>query len=109
MGTTAATQRRHNNGFLLSRAELVAQMYDHSEAFKRTPPNLIRAGLLDVALLQRAELHVPEALLHHPVVEVSFCSMTYNSFLNRSEAIFAVRHDGEFLGHYFANAFKTLV
>ena len=55
------------------------------------------------------QLTVPETLLDCSVVGVKFAAMTYNNVQHRNEPVFAVTDvSGQFQGHYFASAFKSL-
>ena len=62
-----------------------------------------------VQLLMDGQLTVPETLLDCSVVGVKFAAMTYNNVQHRNEPVFAVTDvSGQFQGHYFASAFKSL-
>lgn len=42
-------------------------------------------------------------------VAVRFAHFQFNRWQNRQDAVFEVRQRSEFVGHYFASAFKSLI
>lgn len=94
--------------FNLSRSELSAAMHNHPDAGRVELASLFKTGELDVDLIERAQLYVSEALKRSPVVSVEVAAFSMNMICGRKEAVFCVRSDGVFHGHYFASAFKKL-
>lgn len=99
--------RASGQGFELN--ELAKRMHDHSHIKRLEHAALFRTGELDIDLLMAAKLTVPESIQSSPVVSVTAASMVFNGVTNRMVPVFAVRdEEGQFQGHYFATAFKTL-
>lgn len=94
--------------FNLSRSELAAAMHNHADAGRIELASLFKTGELDVDLIERAQLYVSDALKRSPVVSVEVAAFSMNTYSGRKEAVFGVRSDGVFHGHYFASAFKKL-
>lgn len=94
--------------FQLSRTQLSVAMHNHVDAGRIELASLFRTGELDVDLIERAQLYVSDALKRSPVVSVEVAAFSMNIHSGRKEAVFGVRSDGVFHGHYFASAFKKL-
>ncbi len=89
--------------------EFAKRFHDHSHINTHEHASLFKTGVLDVQLLMDGQLTVPETLLDCSVVGVKFAAMTYNNVQHRNEPVFAVTDvSGQFQGHYFASAFKSL-
>jgi hypothetical protein len=94
---------------MLTTKELVKQFNDHTHIKTEGHASLFKTGVIDVDLLQKAGLTVPSSLDECSVVGVKFAAMTRNHAKNRIEPVFSVSNmKGDFIGHYFASAFKSL-
>ncbi|MBV7542163.1 hypothetical protein [Acidovorax sp. sic0104] len=92
----------------MSATQLVAAMHHHPDAGRIEVASLFKTGELDVDLLERAQLHVSEVLKRSPLVAVEIATYRTNLHSGRKEAVFGVRSDGVFIGHYAASAFRRL-
>ena len=84
-------------------------MHSHDRLRTEDQARLIRKGELDVQLLQDAGLHIDPSIGPDPTVKVAFDSICLNVNLGRGDPVFLTfAQSGQFLGHYFASAFKSL-
>lgn len=93
----------------LSNHALKQRLHDHGRLCACTEASRISRGEIDVQLLRDAGLHVDKELLKNPQVKLEFDSIQLNVNQGRGDPLFrAYDQTGQFTGHYFASAFKSL-
>lgn len=89
--------------------DLLKQFNNHPHIKTEAHASLFKTGIVDVSLLRTAGLMVHPSLEECSVVGVRFVAMTRNFAKQRIEPVFAVTNTkGDFIGHFFASAFKSL-
>ena len=83
---------------------------DHSHITSAEHAKLFKTGIIDVNLLGKLGLQVPDAIKQCPIVAIEFVRMAWNKPEGRDDPVFAVKDaGGTFCGQYFASAFTSLV
>lgn len=93
---------------IISKEKLINRMHSHQHVENAELAAKFKTGVLDLELLRDAGLCTDQCA-ECAVVSVKFNAITFNFIVKRKESVFDA-HDssGNYIGSYFASAFKWL-
>ena len=82
---------------------------DHQHIQTLEHASLFKTGEIDVALFDASKMFLDDEIRKKPIVSIKASHIANNTVHKRTEAVFEVTlQGGQFMGHYFAGAFKSL-
>ena len=84
-------------------------IHDHQHIQTLDHARLFKTGEIDVALFDASKMFIDDEIRKKPIVSIKASHIAKNTVHKRAEAVFEVTSQGgQFMGHYFAGAFKSL-